>query len=188
MRKIMITSAGLLLSAFCIGVTSCNDDDDNVIPPGIDTNELTLGTEIDVDFDSDFLEICDVTVTYTDFTGATRTEAVTTTDWKKQLFSTTFPCTSDYSVSIARKPNVQLTRAYYDLEADVEYEAYSYLLGKRVTVLPDVKVTLCHNENVAAADVDRVIAETQLKADALQLSYRFNKSALNLIVPELVIK
>lgn len=178
MKKIYSLLSLALLAATPM-LVSCDDDDDKKF----DYKDLTLITDFDADFEHDFLQLCDVTVTVTDFSGNNRTVTLNTPDWEEKLQTSTFPATCSYKVNITRKPNVTLTKATYDLDCDLSFEADSYLGSRKTVVVPDHDVILSTAENVPAslvdAEIDRIIA----KANATTLTYTFTKTADGTIRP-----
>lgn len=171
MKKFALVGIALMLAAFCVSLSSCSDDDKD--RPEYTTP--TLITEMDLDLDDDYFEFCDVSMTYTDFTGKVVTEPVTSrTDWKRVMTTATFPATASYKLNIALKTPVPTpTRAKYDLDADLDFEANGYMGKSRYVVQPEVKYTLCTRENVPAAEVIDVIKSTINNANSLNLNYTF---------------
>lgn len=168
MKKILLMGTVLLLAGFCIALGSCDDDNDNP-----NYTSPTVISEFDVDFDRELLELVDVSVTYTDFTGTTYTEKVTTDDWKKELRSSEFPVTTSYKLNVTRKANVALTRDYYDLDAEVKFEADSHFKKEKQPAIADREFYLSRREHVPAAEVEAEINNIIEASKALDIAYRF---------------
>ena len=151
-------------------MVSCDDDDDDN-KNGYDKE--TLITEFDLDLDDDVLELCDVDVVVTDFDGNTRTVSMTLPDWKEKLSTTSFPATCTYSVNITRKPDVTLTKATYDLDAEISFEADSYIGSKKTTVLPETDITLSAAENVPADQLHTQLNRLIATASFSRIDYTF---------------
>jgi len=179
MRKINCLIA-LALATSAPLFASCDDDDDD---NKTNYKELTLITDFDLDFENDFLQLCDVTVSATDFNGNTRTVDINTPDWEEKLQTTVFPASCSYKVNIARKPNVTLTKATYDLDCDISFEADSYIGTTKTVVVPDNDIILSTAENVPAASVDAEIDRIIANANSASFSYTFSKSASGAIIP-----
>lgn len=180
MKKRFFLGASLAIAAACIGVSACSDDDKD--RPDYPTP--TLETEMEVDLDDAYFEFCDVTVSYTDFTGREVVEnVVPRTDWKRKLMTSTFPARSDYKLNITLKSPLPTPRQQmYDLEADIDFEADGYMHRTKYTVIPEVKYNLCSLRNVPASQVVDEIRHTISKADALTLSYEFGLNDMNSII------
>lgn len=155
-------------------LTSCDDDDDD---NKFDYKELTLITDFDADFDHDFLQLCDVTVTVTDFTGNSREMKIDTPDWQDKLQTAQFPVSCSYRIEITRKPDVALTQPTYDLDCDLSFEADSYLGSRKTVVVNDYDVILSNADDVPAAQVEAEINRIIAKANSTVISYTFTKSA-----------
>lgn len=152
-------------------LTSCGDDDDD--DKKVDYKDLTLVTDFDADFESDFMQLCDVTVTVNDFNGNSRDVTLTNPDWESKLTTSTFPASVSYRVKITKKPNVTLNKSYYDLECDLSFEADSYIGSRKTVVVHDTEMTLSSAERVAAADVDAELDRIISMANTTLFAYSF---------------
>lgn len=173
LKKLMLPLAFLAFGSMFV---SCDDDDDNV-----KYDEPTIVSDMEYDFDDDLLELCNVTVHYTDFTGTETSEQLTVGDWNQRLQSSTFPCTCKYRVEITRKPGVKPTKAKYDLEFTADYEAKAYYDYNRYYVIPEKETKFYDRDRVPAAEVDAAIEELIKKVDALNYNYTFTLGTDNKI-------
>lgn len=172
---------GLLALALLVSspvLVSCDDDDDD---KKIDYQDLTLITEFDADFEYDLLQLCDVTISASDFNGNTREVTLTSPDWQEKLTTSAFPTSLSYRVTITKKPNVTLTKSTYDLECDLSFEADSYYGTRKTVVVPDNDVILSNAERVPAAQVDAELDRIIAKVNATTFSYSFTASSNNTI-------
>lgn len=168
---------GLLALALIVSLPlliSCDDDDDD---KKVDYKDLTLVTEFDADFEYDLLQLCDVTITATDFNGNTREVTLTSPDWQEKLTTSAFPTSLSYRVTINKKPNVTLTKSTYDLECDLSFEADSYYGTHKTVVVPDNDVVLSNAERVSAAQVDAELDRIIAKVNATTFSYSFTANS-----------
>lgn len=83
---------GLIVCLFA-GLVSCSSDDDDKNIPVEETKVPTTGAIVFLyAATEDELSICDMIAEYTDENGATKTEAITATKWKKQINFSSFAC------------------------------------------------------------------------------------------------
>lgn len=174
MMKKLPTLMSLALIAATPAFVACSDDDDD--DNKFDYKELTLITDFDADFEYDFLQLCNVTITATDFTGNTREVNLDAPDWEDKLQSTVFPATCSYKVNITRKPGVTLTQPTYHLDCDLSFEADSYLGSRKTEIVNDDEVLLSNAGHVPAAQVDAELNRIIAKANNTVISYTFSKS------------
>lgn len=104
---------GLIVMLFA-GLVSCSsDDDDKNIPVG-ETKVPTTGAIVFLyAATEDELSICDMIAEYTDENGATKTEAITATKWKKQINFSSLPAKGLISIKRTLKANVELEKKSY---------------------------------------------------------------------------
>ena len=87
MKKFKTMMAMMLaLVSMCVAFSSCSSDDDDKNIPVEETKVPTTGAIVFLyAATEDELSICDMIAEYTDENGATKTEAITATKWKKQI-------------------------------------------------------------------------------------------------------
>lgn len=173
MMKKLQTFLSLALLATTPAFVACSDDDDD---NKFDYKELTLITDFEADFEYDFLQLCDVTITATDFNGNVREINLDAPDWEDKLQSTVFPATCSYKINITRKPGVTLTQPTYHLDCDLSFEADSYLGSRETEVVNDDEVLLSNAGHVPAAQVDAELNRIISKTNNTAISYTFSKS------------
>ena len=97
---------GLIVMLFA-GLVSCSSDDDDKNIPVEETKVPTTGAIVFLyAATEDELSICDMIAEYTDENGATKTEAITATKWKKQI-----------SIKRTLKANVELEKKSYQFSS-----------------------------------------------------------------------
>lgn len=157
-----------------MSLAACSDDDKD--DPKVDSKVLTLTSSLDVDFDDDLLNLCDVSITYFGFDGGTRTEKITAGNWANNMYATTFPVTQKYEITVTPKSNPTLTKATYDCDFEVEFEAYTVLNNKRTMVVPERDDYICTRENVPASEVMTVVNEIAQKVNDYNYNYTFTQN------------
>ena len=116
---------GLIVMLFA-GLVSCSSDDDDKNIPVEETKVPTTGAIVFLyAATEDELSICDMIAEYTDENGATKTEAITATKWKKQINFSSLPAkglisikkessNTYYSYVLDKKKNAQ--DSYFTIE------------------------------------------------------------------------
>lgn len=94
--KILLLAACALSLAF----VSCKDDTKKAEPAKVKHVECSMKLDV---FKT--LDIADITITYIDETGASKTEAVTTPTWEKKLTITKFPVVFKPTILVKPKTN-----------------------------------------------------------------------------------
>lgn len=94
----------LVAIVMSVGFAACSSDDDNNNGGGSGNGNYALS--IDLSYSEDLLSLMDITVTYTDANGQNKTEAVTSTTFKKQIVYPSKPSVIKYTVYRTRKSNV----------------------------------------------------------------------------------
>ena len=101
---------GLIVMLFA-GLVSCSSDDDDKNIPVEETKVPTTGAIVFLyAATEDELSICDMIAEYTDENGATKTEAITATKWKKQINFSSLPAKGLISIKRTLKANVELEK------------------------------------------------------------------------------
>lgn len=104
---------GLIVMLFA-GLVSCSSDDDDKNIPVEETKVPTTGAIVFLyAATEDELSICDMIAEYTDENGATKTEAITATKWKKQINFSSLPAKGLISIKRTLKANVELEKKSY---------------------------------------------------------------------------
>ena len=105
---------GLIVMLFA-GLVSCSSDDDDKNIPVEETKVPTTGAIVFLyAATEDELSICDMIAEYTDENGATKTEAITATKWKKQINFSSLPAKGLISIKRTLKANVELEKKTVD--------------------------------------------------------------------------
>lgn len=108
---------GLIVMLFA-GLVSCSSDDDDKNIPVEETKVPTTGAIVFLyAATEDELSICDMIAEYTDENGATKTEAITATKWKKQINFSSLPAKGLISIKRTLKANVELEKKSYQFSS-----------------------------------------------------------------------
>lgn len=99
-KMMMMALVTIMMS---VGFAACSSDDDGN-NGGSGNGNYALS--IDLSYSEDLLSLMDITVTYTDANGQDKTEAVTSTTFKKQIVYPSKPSVIKYTVNRTRKSNV----------------------------------------------------------------------------------
>ncbi len=122
-KKNLIISVFSLLCMVAMSVvaTACGGDDDPTNPP-TDNKVSYVDFTYDMEFDSQLLSLCNVSVTYTDGNGNSQTEQVTANEWAKTVRANAVPATLKRTVNITLK-STPVAGSKYDFRVR---EGYSY--------------------------------------------------------------
>lgn len=108
----------VVMIAALVTATACSSSDDE--PEVKDQKSAT--TKVELTLSQDILEVYNVTVQYTDASGETKTEAITTSPWTKSLTVTKFPFTGDFQFASKVKDGFSGTKSSYQLDVSYMFE------------------------------------------------------------------
>lgn len=116
MKKIfkfmMMALAAVVLA---VGFAACSsDDDDNDGPTPENPTMKESYMKLKLTFSEDYLSVFDVTLSYTDIDGSTKTETITTKEYSKNVTYTKTPSTMSCQVKVNKKKVDYSAKDSYD--------------------------------------------------------------------------
>ncbi len=98
----------LCMTAMSVVLSACGGDDGPGDNPSEDDKVASVDFTYEMEFDSQFLTLCNVSVTYTDGNGNSQTEQVTSNKWSKTVHANSVPATFKRTVNITLKDNAPM--------------------------------------------------------------------------------
>ena len=95
----------LCMTAMSVVLSACGGDDGPDHNPPVDDKVASVDFTYEMEFDSQFLTLCNVSVTYTDGNGNSQTEQDTSNKWNKTVHANSVPATFKRTVNITLKDN-----------------------------------------------------------------------------------
>ena len=140
-----------------VGFAACSSDDDGY-NGGSDNGYYALS--IDLSYSEDLLSLMDITVTYTDANGQDKTEAVTSTTFKKQITYSSKPSVIKYTLNRTRKSTIP-DKDKFDITIA---ESIKPLLIKNGAsyVVSDIKERNTSAKGVKKEELDRAFEKLRL--------------------------
>lgn len=113
-KNILFFTMLLLLAVVSATAVSCGDDNKGDEPKG-ETFSTFSNTFTFSNVSADLVELADISIEYTDFTGATHTKTISQGDNEITFSTKKLPVSSKFKIILTRKANVELTKDKYDI-------------------------------------------------------------------------
>lgn len=145
----------MALTAMCVCATSCSSSDEEVVP-SVTVNGASYTLSLSPT--EDHLTVFDIKVSYTNASGTTVQENVTTTPWSKTVEYTTFPVNYAVSVTQTLKTGVTYAKERYTLGAVPQFNVYAtYSTGGYAYV--DTGYLVTSTKGISVSDLEAYASE-----------------------------